>query len=87
MEDHRHTDQAIMAELTGFRELFEERTQNLSSTLERIEVQVLKTNGRVNVLELESAGKAGESRISAILSGGVTAVVISLVVFLIEKSL
>ncbi len=87
MEEHRQTDKAIMAELTGFKELFEERTANIATTLERIEVQTIKTNGRVSTLELESARKAGEARIAGILWGGAASIFTTLIVFLIEKVL
>ena len=84
-EDRRHTDQEIIAELRGFRELFEERTNNIESTLTRLEEQTTKTNGRVTVLELVGAEARGKAKIAGVLWGGVTSVVVSVLAFFINQ--
>lgn len=53
MEDRRHNDEAIIAELRGLRDLFNNKIDTLTNTTERIEVQTTKTNGRVLKLEQE----------------------------------
>lgn len=86
-EERRHNDDAILAELRGLRELFLERTKNQDTQLARIETQALKTNGRVNTLELEAAEIRGKAKISGILWGAVTSVVVSTIGFFITRSL
>ena len=86
-EERRHNDDAILAELRGLRELFLERTKNQDTQLARIETQALKTNGRVNTLELEAAEIRGKAKISGILWGSVTSVVVSTIGFFITRSL
>lgn len=83
MEQH----QAVIAELRGFRELFEERTNNIESTLGRLETQVNKTNGRVTTLEMTAAEARGKAKISGVLWGGMTSVAVSVIAFFINQKL
>ena len=85
MPDARHNDEVILAKLDGFRELFDERTKDFETTLLRIEAQTIKTNGRVTVLEMSSAEARGKAKISGVLWGGVTSIIVSVVAFFINK--
>ncbi len=78
-------EQAIIAELRGFRELMEERTENLSNTLERVEQQTIRTNGRVTKLELINAESVGKAKITGGLWGMTTAIAISIVAFFVNQ--
>lgn len=78
---------ALMAELRGFRELMEERTDNMASTLIRLEEQVKRTNGRVTTLELENAENKGKAKVSGVLWGGLTAIGVSIASFFITQKL
>ena len=53
MEERRHNDEAIIAELRGMRELFNNKIDTIMVTTNRIEEQTTKTNGRVTKLEQE----------------------------------
>jgi hypothetical protein len=85
MSEARHNDEVIIANINGFRELFEQQTKNVEKTLERIEAQVLKTNGRVTALEMTQAEVRGKAKVTGILWGGVSSVVISVIAFFINK--
>lgn len=85
MEDRRHTDQAIIAELRGFRELFEERTENMMVEIKEIKEQTTKTNGRVTTLELVGAEAKGKAKVSGILWGAVTSVAVTVMGFFITS--
>lgn len=87
MEERRHTDAAIIAELRGFRELFEERTENLINDLGEIKTQVYKTNGRVTTLEMINAEARGGAKIHGALWGMVSSVVVAVTAFFINKQL
>ena len=80
-----HKDDAVIAELRGFRELFEERTNNIINEVTEIRVQTQKTNGRVTTLELESAESRGKAKISGILWGALTSVGVSVIAFFINQ--
>ena len=86
-EDRRHNDELIMSELRGFRELFEERSNNIESTLGRLETKADVTNGRVTKLEMESAESRGKAKVSGVLWGGVTSVVVSVLAFFINQKI
>ena len=83
MEQH----QAVIAELRGFRELFEERTNNIENTLGRLETQVVKTNGRVTSLEIINAESRGKAKVSGVLWGGLASVVVSVVAFFVNNKI
>ena len=83
-EDH---SKIVLSELKGFRELFEERTNNIESTLGRLEVQVNRTNGRVDILELNQAEQKGKTTVTGAIWGGVSAIVISVITFFISKEI
>lgn len=85
-DERRHNDEAILAELRGLKDLFLERTGNQDQRLIRIETQVLKTNGRVNTLELEAAEIRGKAKISGVLWGAVTSVIVTTIGFFITRS-
>lgn len=87
MEDRRHNDDFILAELRGFRELFEERTNNIETTLSRVEQQTIKTNGRVTVLEMVNAEARGGAKIHGALWGMVSSVIVAVMAFFINKQL
>ena len=87
MDDHRHNDEAILAELRGFKELFIERTGSQDKRLASIEAQTMKTNGRVTVLEMIGAEARGKAKVSGIVWGGITAVGVSVISFFINKNL
>lgn len=79
------TANAVIAELRGFRELFEERTNNIEETLVRLETQTTKTNGRVSTLETEAAELRGKAKATGLLWGGLTSVVVSVIAFFINQ--
>ena len=86
-QERRHNYDALMAELRGFRELYEERSNNIEQTLYRVEQQTIKTNGRVTTLELENAEARGKAKVSGVLWGGITSVVVSVMAFFINKQI
>lgn len=83
--DARHNDEVILAKLDGFRELFEERTSTIMNEISEIRVQTTKTNGRVTALELVGAEARGKAKVTGILWGGLTSVVVSIIAFFINK--
>ena len=89
MSEHerRHADEVILAKLDGFRELFEERSNNMEQTLFRVEEQVKKTNGRVTVLELEGAETRGKAKLAGVIWGGMVSICVSVVAFFINKNM
>ena len=83
--DARHNDEVILAKLDGFRELFEERTSTIMNEISEIRVQTTKTNGRVTALEMTGAEAKGKAKVTGILWGGITSIVVSVVAFFINK--
>jgi len=81
------SDQTIIAELRGFRELFEERTNNIESTLGRLEEQVSRTNGRVTELEFAGAEQRGKATVLGAVWGGVSAIGVSVATFFITREI
>lgn len=84
-EERRQGNEVILAKLDGFRELFEEHKRNVDTTLARIEVQTIKTNGRVTALEMVGAEAKGSAKNAGILWGGVVSIAVSVVAFFINK--
>ena len=84
--ERRHTDREIMAELTGLREIFEERTGNIFVTLKRIEEQTIRTNGRVTTLELMDAENKGKVRVAGALWGTVSSMIVAGLTYVFFKT-
>jgi len=91
MEERRHNDEAIIAELRGFRDLFDNKIDTLTATSERIEAQVLKTNGRVNAhddrllaVDKELAENRGKAKVNGAIWGIGASIITGLIMKLIK---
>jgi hypothetical protein len=87
MEDTRHRDEAILAELRGFRQWSELAISEQNRRLKFIEDQVLKTNGRVNALEIEHAEARGRMKVTGVLWGAVSGIIVSVASLIIGKKI